>query len=234
MDILYLVKKTANNEELKYSLRSLSNIKHNKVFIIGDLPNFINPETVFYIPAPTLDDRYETTTNHIKIACSNDLLSEDFILMNDDFFFLDKITYEELNLNRGLMLDVVRWYHENHTTLSRYDNLVEQAYNQLKQLDFKESISFELHIPMIINKLKFNAILPKINSLALHCCKRSLYGNYFIKDSKTISDVKVLANMNFSPDNLLHPKLMSVSDFAFDKIESFLQEKFPDKSIYEF
>lgn len=69
MDLLYLVKKTITNEELRYSLRSLSNIKHDKVIIFGDLPDWVNTETVYYIPTEKLPNCYETTTNNIKLAC---------------------------------------------------------------------------------------------------------------------------------------------------------------------
>ena len=234
MDTVYLVKKTATNIELKYSLRSLMFLPHNKVFIVGDLPDFIN-KNVFYIPAPKFTDRYKTTTNHIKLVCDSDLISDDFILMNDDFFILDQINdpESELNLNRGVMQDQINYYHKNHKNLSRFDNLVEQANSQLKKLNFKDPISFELHTPMIINKLKFKTILPVINTDALHCCKRSVYGNYFIENSKTIDDVKVLSYMNFDKESIKDRKLLSVSDYAWNKIETFLQEKFPNKSIYE-
>lgn len=233
MDIVYLVKKTATNIELRYSLRSLMFLPHNKVYVVGDLPSFLT--NIEYIKAPTFTDRYKTTTNHIKLACELDSLSDDFILMNDDFFILQQIDNpeSELNLNRGIMQNQVNYYHKNHRSLSRFDNLVEQSNNQLKKLGFKEPISFELHTPMIINKLKFTTILPAIDTEALHCCKRSVYGNYFVENSKTIEDVKVLSSTKFNPNNLSHPKLLSVSDYAFDKIESYLKEKFPQKSIYE-
>ena len=68
MDIVYPIKKTIKNEDLRYSLRSLCNIEHNKVFIIGELPDWVSEE-VYYIPVQQNLDRYEATTNNIKIAC---------------------------------------------------------------------------------------------------------------------------------------------------------------------
>lgn len=235
MDIVYLIKKTDKNEELKYSLRSLSNIPHNKVFIIGDLPDFINIETIFYIPTEKLETRYRSTTNNLVRACLCKELSDDFILMNDDFFILKQVSDPEveLNLDRGYLVDLVCYYHFIHKNLTNYDKLAEETLKDLKNLGFEHPKSFELHTPIIINKDKFLSILDKINTEALHCSKRSVYGNYFIKDSKTIEDVKVLSTHTFNPDIQGEQTLMSCSDSSYSKVKDFLQQKFPDKSIYE-
>lgn len=233
MDLLYLVKKTQTNEELRYSFRSLSNIKHDKVIIVGDLPDWVNTEIVYYIPTEKLSNRYETTTNNIKLACQNKELSDDFILMNDDFFFIEPTTIQDLNKNRGLLQDTVKFYHKTRKLLTNYDKNVEKACNELKGLGFNNPISFELHTPMIINKQNFLSIVDKLNNDALHCCKRSVYGNYFIKDSTAIDDVKVLS---FKPLDLVlkaKPKVISVSRCCLEQITPFLQNKFPSKSIYE-
>lgn len=231
MDIVYPVKKNASNEELKYSLRSLQNIQHDKVFIVGDLPNFIDPTKVVYIPNQMLANRYETTTNHLKCACLNEKLSDTFIYMNDDFFILEPISDQDLMLNRGLLKDQVKFYYTHHRILTNFDKLIEKGMNELKALGFNEPISFELHSPMIINK--YNFLTLKINTPALYCCKRSLYGNYFIKNSKTISDVKLLGGHIFNENVQGKQKILSCSDSSFTKIKDFLNKKFPNKSIYE-
>lgn len=232
MDIVYPIKKTIKNEDLRYSLRSLCNIEHNKVFIIGELPDWVSEE-VYYIPVQQNLDRYEATTNNIKIACQCKELSNNFILMNDDFFIINKITEADLNLNRGPLKDTVDFYHENHSPLTRYDKLVENAMNMLKLQGFNNPISFELHAPMIINKNNFLTILDKINNESLHCCKRSVYGNYFIKDSKTIKDVKVLSYISLNDILQNNPNTISCSESVWPKIKDFIHSKFPDKSKYE-
>lgn len=232
MDILYPLKRTRDNKELKYSLRSLQNIKHDKVFIIGDLPDFpiVN---INYIYSNTLDSRYETTTNHIKTACQCKDISDDFILMNDDFYFLKSTTLEDLNVDRGLLKEVVKFYHKNHNPLTRYDRLVEQTYLHYKEIGQNEPRSFELHCPMIINKKKFLSILPMFSSEALHCCKRTIYGNKFIENSKSMEDVKILSNQAVDFNKYDSMQFISTSRAMFSVIEPYLKQKFPDKSIYE-
>lgn len=231
MDIVYLVKKTLLNEELRYSLRSLVNLPHNKVFIIGDCPEFINEEKVYYIPNNKLNSRYETTTNHLKFACNCNELSNNFILMNDDFFILNPINEQDLNLNRGLLKNQVSFYHKNHRPLTNYDRLVENSFKELKNQGFENPISYELHTPMILNKNNFLSILPKLNNESLHCCKRSVYGNYFIKNSNTIKDVKILNNTIFNPKE--ERNLLSCSESCWEKIKPYIKEKFNEKCLYE-
>lgn len=229
MDIVYPIKSTNDNIELRYSLRSLQNIEHDKVFIVGDLPNFV--QNVIHIPDNKVQSRYITTTNHLKTSCLDNRVSNDFIWMNDDFFFIKPLQYNDLLLNRGPLKEVVNHYHKIHSILTPYDKNVEVAYTELKTLGFENPISFELHCPIIINKQNFLSIIDKITSEALHCCKRSLYGNFFIGNSNTISDMKVLSSTNFDEKN--YDKLISCSEHTFNKIEHFLMSKFPNKSIYE-
>lgn len=232
MDIVYPIKRTKDNKELVYSLRSLENIEYDNVFIIGELPNF-QIFNIAFLPTQQFDSRYEATTNNIKVACQCSDLSEDFILMNDDFFFLQQTKIEELNLDRGSLKEQVQFYHKNHNPLTRYDRLVEQTYLYYKELGYSDPRSFELHCPMIINKKKFLSILPLFKSESLHCCKRTVYGNEFIKDSKTIEDVKILSNIVTKEDDWDKMKFISTSENMFKTVEPFLLKKFPNKSKFE-
>lgn len=101
MDIAYILKEKPDNyDELRYSLRSLKNIQHDKLFICGYLPKFINNRKVTYIPTLQTLSKYENARNNKIELCKCSLLSDDFILFNDDFYMLEKINdpLEELNL----------------------------------------------------------------------------------------------------------------------------------------
>lgn len=231
MDIIYPIKDNKSNQELKYSLRSLSNLHYDKVFIIGDLPDFINIKNINYIYSNKLESRYQTTTKYLKEIILNKNVSEDFIWMNDDFFILKPVTEKDLLLNRGYLKDQILYYYKYHNPITNFDKLVAKAAIELKKLGFKNPLSFELHCPIIINKSKCLSILDKIKDESLHCCKRSLYGNYFIKNSIPISDMKVISSTIFDEKN--YDKFLSCSENTFKKVEDFLKKKFPSKSIYE-
>ena len=76
MDIVYLVKDCTENEELTYSLRSLVNIPHDRVFIVGGCPRNIDTSKVIHFPILQTDTKYKNTTNNLKLICNQDNLSE--------------------------------------------------------------------------------------------------------------------------------------------------------------
>ena len=233
MDIVYLVKDCYLNEELTYSLRSLKNIPHDKVFIVGGFPTNLKRESLVHIPVLQGNNKYRNTTNNLKHICSNKAISEDFILMNDDFFILKPVVPEELNLCRGYIDDVICEYVRRYGEFySQYIREMKQAKIFLEDLGIKKPLSYELHIPMVINKQKFLDIfsIPHIDALGDNSQKRSIYGNLYCKNSKVINDVKVF-NDYFYP--LGSDKFLSTEDNSWSKTKQYVNSLFPEKSIYE-
>lgn len=238
MDIVYTVKQSLQNEELRYSLRSLENIPHDRVFIVGYVPHFINKETINYISIPQASSKYQNTTNNLKQVCKLETLSDNFILMNDDFYVNKPIqnVEEELNLYRGEIEGVLRFYNAKYPLGTEYSNGMKQTKELLEGLGIEKPLSYELHTPFIFNKEKFLSMfdIPGVKDIpVLH--KRSLYGNLFYDKtkSKKILDVKVLKEPNsFNYPNM---KLISTSDHSFlhYSIREYLERRFPKKSKYE-
>ena len=234
MDIVYLVKECKDNPELTYSMRSLANLPHNRVFMVGGCPDNINKAKITHITALQRNNKYKNTTNNLQLACQHKELSEDFILMNDDFFVIKPIKdpVAELNLCRGSMDKVINDYKRRfHNECSSYLQGMQQTKIFLQDIGIANPLSYELHIPMVINKQKFLEMfkLPYINSIqVLH--KRSLYGNLYLKNSPAINDVKVLVDY-FYP--LGTDKFLSTEDNSFQRCKSFLNNLFPEKCEYE-
>lgn len=229
MDIVYLLKDTPTNEELTYSLRSLVNLPHDKVFFVGGCPNNIDRTKIIHIPIIQTNDKYKNTENGLKYICKDNRLSEDFILMNDDFFILKPIKdpKEELKLCRGPIEDVLKSLPSGGT----YWLSMRQANIFLKDLGFSEPLSYELHIPMVINKKKFLDMfsLNYIDSISPGQ-QRSIYGNMFLKGSKFVKDVKVYQNKteSFEVD-----KFLSSEDTSWPRIKEYIGSLFSNKSEFE-
>jgi len=236
MDIVYLVKNCTENEELTYSLRGLANLPHDKVFIVGGFPKNLNSSNLLHIPALQTQTKYKNTTTSLKLICRNKELSDDFILMNDDFFVLEPINdvVKELNLCRGSISEVLNDYFIRYKQQENpYISGMKQTKIFLEDIGFKNPISYELHIPMVMNKYKFLKMfeIPHIDSVrVLH--KRSLYGNLYMKDSKKINDVKVVRNYYYP---LGSTKFISTEDDTFRQVKCFLDTLpvFRNKSKYE-
>ena len=234
MDIVYLLKDTPTNEELTYSLRSLVNMPHDKVFFVGGCPINIDKSRIIHIPTLQGNNKYHNTTKAIQVACYNESLSENFSLMNDDFFILKPITYieEELNLCRGPIEEVEKEYlTRNNGQTNEYFTGMKQTRIYLQDLSFKCPLSYELHIPMVFNKKRLLDMfsMPYLSSInVLHW--RSIYGNRYLGYSRIIQDVKILKD-SFHP--LGSDKFLSCEDNTWTRVKTYIGRVFKQKSIYE-
>lgn len=233
MDIVYLVKPEKLNLELLYSLRSLKNIEHDRVFFVGNMPIGINKENIIYIPTEQNNTKYKNTTNNLLTACKDDRISENFIMMNDDFFIMKKINENDLNLNRGYMKDMIQCYINKYPQNTAYNEGAQDTLDLLKKMNIDNPLSFELHIPMIINKKNFIKMMSMpsvINIPVLH--KRSLYGNLFMKNTITTEDVKIIDNYKIADKNCNFLSTMD-STFKRGKVGIYIRSIFNEKCKYE-
>ena len=92
MKYIYQVRMGDDNEELRYSLRSLEkNAPEGEVVIGGYMPNWINPKAVTYVAVPQAPNKTFKGRNAATIL--KRVLEvidhhERWVMMNDDFFIL--------------------------------------------------------------------------------------------------------------------------------------------------
>lgn len=237
MDIVYTVKNTPTNEELIFSLRSLRNLPHDRVYFIGGCPANINRAKVKVVFTEVQATKYRSTTHNLAVAAGLDKLSEDFIWMNDDFFILQKIAdpLNEFNLNKGTIQQVLHNFLEkNEHHLTKYMYGAQQTMEYLHRIGIKDPLSYELHTPFIYNKSKVRQMfaLSGIDKVPiLH--KRSVYGNMFIQGSTYARDVKVLRASPVDFQEWSSRKFLSSSDITWSKVKPFLQARFKEACEYE-
>lgn len=234
MDILYLMAEGGKGAELTYSLRTLVNLPHDRVFISGGCPSCIDKSKVVHIPTKQSGTKYENSTANLKAACRDPLLSEDFILMNDDFFITQPITdpAKELALNRGKLDDVFQFYFNKFAGSSGWAKGMRDTGKWLKNQGISEPLCYELHLPMIMNKRKVLDMfaLPGIDKLPIFH-KRSAYGNIYNVGGEKTKDVKITSSSIFKPEKV--GKFLSCDDVSFPVIKMFLDLKYSAKSEYE-
>lgn len=232
MDVVYTLRKNYDGEELRYSLRSLENLPHDNVFFVGGCPKWA--KNVIHIKREQTGTKYKNTTHNLLAACNDPRISADFILMNDDFFILEKIKSpkKELNLNNGTVQRVLDIKLKKIPGGNPYFKGMAQTKEFLHGLDIYDPLSYELHVPFIFNKKKLLKIydLPGVSDIpCFH--KRTAYGNLYLKGGEFMRDVKVFMNDGFLPKKL--GKFLSCDDMGFFILSNFLQQKFPQKSKYE-
>ncbi len=245
MDLVYIVRNGDDNEELRASLRSIEKYapKYDNVIIVGYKPEWVS-DKVIYIPTHQRkkSSKWENSRNNLITACKSPLVSEYFILMNDDFIATRPIidwSESLLKAKNTLQEQILKWEEKNIT--SDYTKSFNKMVDFISDITGQSTpINYDLHIPMIINKTKFNNLLenPKViefienNKIILY---RSLYGNvYNIPILEFIEDVKYYR----AEPKEITTEWISLFDGCigskkFPKLNSFLYKTFDKKSIYE-
>ncbi len=209
-DILYVYKK-CSTVALRFSLRSLVNVPHNKVYIVGDKPEWI--QNVTHIPYGFKYTKIINEWKQILKACK--VIKGEFLLFNDDFFILKPL--EDLCYIKA---DITR-------SSSKYYN----AYLRTKKL-FKNFQSYEVHAPMLFDSKKFLALEKKYNIKRCYL-HRSVYGNHYKCEATKVSDNKI---RNVKGVEKRFKRSFASTTNKVERRPEFidkLKEVFPEKSIYE-
>jgi hypothetical protein len=115
-DIVYMLKDPLpdNGVELGYSLRSLKNIPHGKVFMVTPtLPEWINPDTVEHVShLPVHSQKYNDLGEKWRWLGTNDVMSDEVIYMDDDFYIVRQITRAGPRPNFHPLEVVIQYYYE--------------------------------------------------------------------------------------------------------------------------
>ena len=221
MDVVYVCR-SGDNEELRYSIRSVvANFETvGKVWVVGSKPDWYSGN---FIAVTDTSTKFNNIRYCIKAACESDLISDNFLLMNDDFFILR-------NQNSGILYHGGLLYnrYQTHTATNGpngYAKLLLQTHEALRKEGVEEPLNYDLHTPMVINKEKMLTVVDQPLSI------RSYYGNKFNVGGNEIEDVKVYESKG--PSKINSDTFLSTEDRSFSFVENFLKEQFPIPSIYE-
>jgi len=228
MDIVYICR-DGNNEELRYSIRSVvKNLPHDKIWVVGGKPDWY---TGNYIKVNQSRPKYVNARNNLKAICETEEISESFILMNDDFYIINKVDSVPY-MHSGTLDDKIK-QREDVFSGTTYTSLLRQTLGSLSRRKKLPILDYELHVPMVMEKNKLSKIL-KLSGLW-----RSVYGNVFDVGGIKITDVKVYEEKSkfyissYDINNLQYDYLSS-SDDSFKKIkEKLFLTMFAEPSLYE-
>lgn len=228
MDVVYPVRPGARNAELRYSLRSLENVPHGTVWLAGFRPPWV--QGVGHIRTRQGASKYRNSTGNIRAACEHPEVSARFILMNDDFFILRPVDTIP-TFHRGPVRTVLADYTTRHGGAGNYVRGMTDTLDLLEQLGFDEPLSYELHMPMIVDKARMVEALQLGTDIpVLH--KRTLYGNWCGVGGEQASDVKARTNQDrWDPE---WPFLSTApAAWKTGQVGAHVRRLFPDPSSYE-
>lgn len=230
-DIVYFVKDSAKNEELKYSLRSVEqNLKYRNVVFYGGCPEDLRPDR-HYARNQTEPSKWERVRGSLRAACLNDELTEDFWLFNDDFFILKPMSEDmppQYNGELHRHIEKVKARHGGRDMdwTRRLQHLCETL-----EAAGKGTLNYAVHKPILINRKKALEVLDKFPDEPMF---RALYGNYWGIGGESKHDMKVLV-MDYDVDKIKDWEFVSTQDDSFERgtVGKYIKDKFDKKSRFE-
>ena len=222
-DIVYFVKDASKNEELRYSLRSLKNFPHNKVYFYGGCPDGLNPDVHISViqDQPT---KWANIFKMFKLACINPDITDNFWLFNDDFFIMKPVECGP-NFYEGDLYKRVVTLEDKHNGITPYSQQLRYTLQELESMGCT-TINYAVHTPMLINKENGCELCNIINGPMIRC----VYGNYFKIGGVNHRDCKIDSKEKLYKDG----DYLSTNDKSFSgKVGEQIRKYFPNKCQYE-
>lgn len=235
MNILYPLGtgSTWNNNELRYSLRSLEFVSDLEgVFVVGHNTGFLSDAVAFIPTYHVFNNPATGIFANILHACQDERTPETFLLCNDDYFFCAEIqaaTYPYYHL--GQIKDRLK-----NCSAEYYHHLF-ATQNELQKRNLP-TLNFDSHYPMLVAKSKVLQLAEMYDWNRSHGYTfKSLYCNTFGIDGEFRQDCKVNAPhplewwVQFASER----ECFSIGDAALSGggLIEFLRQVFPEKSIFE-
>ena len=225
-DVVYILKRELDTDELKYSLRSVEkNFPIGKVWFIGGQPKGF--QNVVRLQHEQIGNcKWELIRSSMWKAVNAEDLTEEFFLFNDDFFIMKPVDTDSfINFVDGTLSRRIDELHTEHG-MNPYCRTLFKLEQELRTMH-EPTMNFDVHLPMLLNKEQVKATLYKCSSPQM----RSAIGNLNRLPFVVHNDVKVYDLESVPVDETY----LSTNDDTFDKgkVGKYIRETFATKSRFE-
>lgn len=227
-DIVYFVKESAANEELRFSLRSVcENFPHRRVWFYGYRPSYLMPDGYVHV-IQNQKTKWERTTAMIRKICENPEISDEWWLFNDDFFVMKRIDALPAAYNGDLYKHIVQIENRHGGDATLYTKQLRKTVRVLEEANLTTK-NYALHMPILINKEKALATLDAFPGCPMFRC---LYGNFNNIGGIDIKDCKI-TDLTTKPEE--DAAFISTIDESFErgKAGEFIRDKFKEPCRFE-
>jgi hypothetical protein len=241
-------------DELKYSLRSLKHLSfEHRVVIVGDLPEWINPETILHIPHERITTDDEGTcvldaTSKLLAYLQHPQAAPYFIRMYDDIFYLKPTTIQDMMTVR-IMGD---WKNVERTDETVWKRHLWKTLDALAQRELTQ-LNTETHLPELFGRDNMKEVFEQFNPKENGLLTSTLYYNYYKQFyAQTITLNKAdgekagyygydndysyasPSSVNQVADLCNRKRFLNFNDNGFNiHIMNYLKQTFKEKSPYE-
>jgi hypothetical protein len=231
MDIVYINKPGDDNEELRYSLRSLVNLPHDNVWIVGHCPAWVHND-VGRIELVPLENKWANQRQSARAACADARISQDFILFNDDHFVvapLDDLPVWHLG-RLGTLIN--RLAQRGQTDNDEWFYGLKQTRLQMREWGYKNPDAYEAHIPLRFNRRRLAWMLD-------HATRQpflwgAAYSATGFATGRLGDNVKCIDGRELL-ENIMRgfPLLSTEDEFFTGPVGEFVRNMFPEPGPYE-
>ncbi len=233
-DVVYTIGRSCNwgdFDELRYSLRSLSLFTSiGQVFIVGHKPEWV--QNVIHLPLsdPYKHNKDANLNNKIVLACCDQRLSDQFILMSDDQYFLQQTSTGELR-------PVISNNSHKPKSKDQWNRRMTRTLKHLQKRGHSTNV-FEAHCPYLLEKAKYPSIvLDYCFGESVGMCGNTLYFNTLgVKgepNKNYVTGSGRLATLQEITKKVSGFRFLNINHGVNDDQKQFLQSRFPEKSQYE-
>lgn len=209
-DVIYVVRPGARNDALRFSLRSLANLPHHRVFMAGYMPPWVR--NVTHVPVHRRNNKFVSIEENLRAAVSHSAIGENAVYFNDDFYIMEPID-EVPVLHDGWAAD----YKRTGELMWRMKKTIQVLGGAVPPT------SYELHVPLPIVTERVWKLMEEIPHGVMW---RTWYGNMAHIGGIQINDVK-------SRDGTIHPgPFLSTSPKAFTWVKEHLEDALPQGGPY--
>lgn len=230
--LVYFVRSGDDNEELRYSLRSVArNYPTSEVWIVGYKPRWVTG--VRFIRGNRFTSKPINVYDNVRIISTHPEIPDEFLMMNDDFYFLKPVTAPVEHRYRSTLDEHIatldannKWWRQSMIITRRW--LIHQGLTDL--------LSYDMHRPFPTVKAQMDEVTEKASLFYRDNPPqwRTIYGNYWhIECPKVERDCKVQKRSNY--EKLLDFDFISTTDMAWrmNGVGDWLQMLFPEPCAFE-
>lgn len=224
------------NNELRFSLRSVA--KHltgvRNIYVVGELPGWL--QGVIHVPfyEEPRSNKERNIYEKVKHLCRLEQVSDQFLFMNDDHFFLQNFDAPTFPfIHKKDLLVAARTLPEN----SRYRRSLLRTRRTLSDLGLP-TVNFDVHCPVLYDKHRFPQVMGQYDWTNTYAFTvKSLYCNSLRIEGVLERDGKV----DFVPQDQVQledytkdRRFFSVGDHAIThELAAFMHRLYPQASPWE-
>jgi hypothetical protein len=226
-DVLYILGRGSkqNDIELRLSLRSIEKNARNldRVFIVGNCPDWV--QNVIHIPE---EDKCFPFSNHMRkvYKAIEGGISENFLLMNDDFFMMKPFDVETYPY-------FIRKEMFNDKQGGLYRQMLDNTVEILHKKGINNVLGYHCHVPIIYNSdnfLSLKRLWQRYERDSIGFSVRVVYGNLFVGSGIAIDDPKVFDDK--MPEKIGASCCISSHNNSINLLKD-IEKIFDKPSIYE-